>query len=121
MNGDQQCAFPSSTATLYTNTSLVLLIQQVLRAESLKKLRLGVELNRFQPEVPAEDPATCLSLIIVLLLPQLKYCTELRELKVVVKDTEQMWSSTNVRYICNIQSYVICVVIVMKKICKLNK
>ena len=119
MNGDQQCAFPSSTATLYTQ--LVLPIRQVLRAESLKKLRLGVELNPFQPENPSADPATSLSLTIVqLLLPQLKYCTELRELKVVVKDTVQMWSSKNVRYICNIQSYVICVVIVMKKICKLN-
>ena len=118
MNGDHQCAFPSSTATLYTQ--LFLPIQQVLRAESLKKLRLGAERNPFQPEGPTKDPATFLSFIIVLLLPQLKYCTELRELKVVVKDTVQMWSSSNVRYICNIQSYVICVVIVMKKICKLN-
>ena len=88
---------------------------------SLKKLRLGVELNRFQPKGPSADPATSLSLLIVqCLLPQLQYCTELRELKVVMKDTVKMWSSNNVRYICNIQSCVICVVIVMKIIRKLN-
>ena len=113
MNDDHQCAFSSSTATLYTQ--LALPIQQVLRAESLKKLRLGVELNPFQSKGPSAHPATTLSLLIVqFLLPNLRYCTELRELKVVMKNTVEMWSSKNVRYICNIQSYVICVVITKK-------
>ena len=114
MNGDHLCAFSSSTATLYTQLAFPIL--RVLKAECLKKLRLGVELNPFQPKGPSADPATSLSLLIVqCLLPQLQYCTELRELKVVMKDTVKMWSSNNVRYICNIQSYVICIVIVMEK------
>ena len=90
-----QCFSPYA-AKVYTQ--LLFPILAILNGETLKKLRLGVELNPFQPESPCADPAINLSqLLVTFLLPQLSHCTDLRELKMVMSDRFRMWSSKNVR------------------------